>query len=111
MNKARLFSVNLSVSFDKIPIMIKPPKNVHHIGNKTPAKVTSKIRTAPRTLSKEAQRLWKAVLNEYELDDAVGYTLLQTALEAFDRSSTTAATPGYRESRVVLGDLVGTSVP
>jgi P27 family predicted phage terminase small subunit len=38
----------------------------------------------PTGLSPEAKRLWTAVAEEYDVDDAAGLRLLQTACEALD---------------------------
>jgi P27 family predicted phage terminase small subunit len=40
---------------------------------------------APRHLSPAARRWWRAIIDEYSIDDKAGLLLLQTALEAFDR--------------------------
>lgn len=44
-----------------------------------------KPKKAPKHLSKEAQKLWDKLINEYEIEDEAGLLLLQTAMEAFDR--------------------------
>ena len=44
-----------------------------------------KAKRAPCNLSKEAQRLWRKFLFEYEIADQGGLVILQTGLEAFDR--------------------------
>ena len=44
-----------------------------------------KIPTAPRHLSDEARKWWKALCTEYDITDEGGKLLLQTGLEAFDR--------------------------
>ena len=38
----------------------------------------------PRNLSAEAKRRWHKILDEYEIEDQTGLTLLETALKAFD---------------------------
>ncbi len=40
---------------------------------------------APKHLSKEAKKLWKEILTEYEISDAAGIRILRVALEALDR--------------------------
>ncbi len=40
---------------------------------------------APKTLSREAAQWWKRLIAEYGIEDEVGFLLLQTALESFDR--------------------------
>lgn len=40
---------------------------------------------APKVISREAKRWWSKITEEYEIDDAAGLLLLQTAMEAFDR--------------------------
>ncbi len=40
---------------------------------------------APKHLSREAKAWWTAILHEFNVDDAPGLLLLQTAMEAFDR--------------------------
>ena len=40
---------------------------------------------APRTLSTEARRWWRRLVNEYAIEDEAGVLILQTALEAHDR--------------------------
>lgn len=40
---------------------------------------------APGHLSKEARRWWRELQAEYQIDDAAGLLLLQTACEAHDR--------------------------
>jgi len=44
-----------------------------------------KIPAAPKSLSPEARRWWRALCGENDLSDAAGRLLLQTALEALDR--------------------------
>ena len=39
----------------------------------------------PKTLSAEARKWWRDVMQEYEITDPAGRLLLQTSLEAFDR--------------------------
>ena len=41
---------------------------------------------APKHLSKESKKLFKAVVNEYAIDDSAGLKILVVALEAFDRA-------------------------
>lgn len=44
-----------------------------------------KILHPPKHLSAEARRWWRAIMDDYEIDDPGGLLLLQTAMEAFDR--------------------------
>jgi P27 family predicted phage terminase small subunit len=39
----------------------------------------------PKGLSHEARQFWKAIIDEYQLDDAAGLKLLQRACEALTR--------------------------
>ena len=39
----------------------------------------------PKGLSKEAQKWWKELEKEYQIEDQAGLLLLQTTCEAFDR--------------------------
>lgn len=41
--------------------------------------------TAPPGLSAAAKTWWKKIITEYEIEDAAGLLLLETALQAFDR--------------------------
>jgi P27 family predicted phage terminase small subunit len=46
---------------------------------------TAKTRApAPEHLSEEAQKLWRRLTEEFEIDDPAGLLLLQSALESFD---------------------------
>jgi P27 family predicted phage terminase small subunit len=47
---------------------------------------------APSHLSKEAKRWWRELQDEYQISDAAGLLLLQTACEAHDRMKAAAAT-------------------
>lgn len=40
---------------------------------------------APAHLSKEAQKWWRKITTEYQIDDEAGQLILAQALEAFDR--------------------------
>jgi P27 family predicted phage terminase small subunit len=40
---------------------------------------------APKNLSKEAQRWWRKIVDEYGIDDSGGLAILQVLCEAFDR--------------------------
>lgn len=44
-----------------------------------------KAANPPRSLSVEARRRWRALVEEYGIGDAGGVQILQTAMEAFDR--------------------------
>lgn len=48
----------------------------------------------PAHLSADARRLWAQLLKDYDLDDAAGLLLLQSACEAYDR---------LQEARKVIG--------
>jgi len=41
---------------------------------------------APGHLSPEAKKIWREILSEYQIDDAVGRKILRVSLEAFDRA-------------------------
>jgi P27 family predicted phage terminase small subunit len=41
---------------------------------------------APGHLSKEAKKIWKALIVEYGIDDMAGQRILRVTLEAFDRA-------------------------
>jgi len=41
---------------------------------------------APGHLSLEAKKIWREILSEYQIDDAVGLRILRVALESFDRA-------------------------
>ena len=45
-----------------------------------------KIIRAPGHLSKEAKKIWKGIISEYEMVDVAGLKILRVALEAFDRA-------------------------
>jgi len=47
-------------------------------------KIQTKIR-APSKLSKEAQRWWRKIVDEYGISDSGGLLILLNLLEAFDR--------------------------
>src|SRR5215813_420981 len=38
----------------------------------------------PETLSDEAKRWWRSIVEEFQVDDSAGVLLLQSALESFD---------------------------
>jgi P27 family predicted phage terminase small subunit len=40
----------------------------------------------PKHLSREAKKLWRDILDEFDLSDSAGLRILQTALEAMDRA-------------------------
>jgi P27 family predicted phage terminase small subunit len=40
----------------------------------------------PNHLSREAKKLWTAILEEYDISDAAGLHILRVALEAYDRA-------------------------
>jgi len=41
---------------------------------------------APKHLSAESKKVWKAIVEEYQISDVAGLRILRVALEAFDRS-------------------------
>ena len=55
----------------------------------------------PGHLSKPAKRLWIKILTDYEINDAAGLALLQTACEAFERCDE-ARRLIKRESTVIM---------
>ena len=50
------------------------------------------ITRAPGHLSKEARRIWKEILSEYDINDAAGLRILRVACEAFDRAQAARGT-------------------
>ena len=46
----------------------------------------------PKHLSREAQKTWGALVEEYSIADAAGLKILRVALEAFDRAQAARAT-------------------
>ena len=40
----------------------------------------------PKHLSAESKKVWKAIVEEYQISDVAGLRILRVALEAFDRS-------------------------
>lgn len=60
---------------------------------------------APRHLGKVGRELWKAVQDEFEVGDAAGLALLQSACEARDRVE--AARKSIDEHGVVVKDRFG----
>ncbi len=46
---------------------------------------------APKRLSKDAQKLWNRIVAGYEFD-VIGLTILESAMDAFDRMRDAAAT-------------------
>ena len=46
---------------------------------------------APKHLTPEARRIWKGIIDEYDIDDAAGLNILRVSLEAFDRAQTARA--------------------
>ncbi len=46
---------------------------------------------APKHLSAAARKWWRAIMGEYQVEDAAGLLLLTTALEAFDRMKSAGA--------------------
>jgi hypothetical protein len=44
------------------------------------------MKSAPKHLTKESKRIWREILNEYQIDDTAGLKILRVSLEAFDRA-------------------------
>ena len=44
-----------------------------------------KLPSAPSHLSSAAKKWWRAIVQDFDIDDGAGRLLLQSALEAFDR--------------------------
>lgn len=61
--------------------------------------------TPPRGLSREARRFWRAVVEEYAVDDVAGIRVLTTACEAFDRMR--AAQARIRRDGQMMRDRFG----
>ena len=65
---------------------MKPPANLHRITPQSSGKPPRpQLPAAPKTLSVEAKRWWKSILQEFDISDRAGMLLLQTCLEAFTR--------------------------
>ena len=47
---------------------------------------------APSHLTAEAKKIWREILDEYDVNDAAGLRILRVALEAFDRAQAARAT-------------------
>lgn len=60
---------------------------------------------APGHLGPAGRKLWKRLLDEYEIDDPAGLTLLQSACESADRIE--AARKSIEEAGVVVRDRFG----
>ena len=65
-----------------------------------------KVRRAPLHLKPDGRRLWKSILAEYEVDDAHGLALLQSACEALDRQKQAAAEV-ERHGLLIVNDKTG----
>ncbi len=65
--------------------------------------------TAPKTLSSEAARWWRELVDEYSVDDVAGRLLLMTALEAFGRMR--QAQKALAKDGLVLKDRFGQIKP
>ena len=46
-----------------------------------------KIPTAPRSLSPDSRKLWRAILEDYPINDRAHLTILEQSLLALDRSN------------------------
>jgi P27 family predicted phage terminase small subunit len=55
---------------------------------KFPIFFTMKKSSPPKKLSAEGKRLWRSILEEFEVSDSAGLLLLGTALESFDEMRT-----------------------
>lgn len=64
---------------------------------------------APNHLSKEARRIWKEILEEYDIADAAGLHILRVALEAYDRAQ--AAREAIDQDGMTLKDKFGQTKP
>lgn len=56
----------------------------------------------PKQLSAEAKKLWTKILDEYEISDIAGLSVLRTALEAFD--SMRAAQKKIKDTGLLITD-------
>ena len=45
----------------------------------------------PKHLSQEAQKIWQAIIDEFQIDDSAGVEILRVSLEAFDRAQAARA--------------------
>lgn len=59
----------------------------------------------PAGLSAEARRLWKSILEQYEIDDDAGFLLLRTAMESLDRMR--EAQTILQKDGIVIADRFG----
>ena len=48
------------------------------------------VTPAPRHLSPDARKLWRAIVAEFAIDDAAGLAILRAALDAYDLAATAA---------------------
>ena len=64
---------------------------------------------APSHLSSDARRWWRELQGEYQISDAAGLLLLQTACEAHDRMKAAAA--AIAEDGQTLPDRFGQTKP
>ena len=46
----------------------------------------------PVHFTSETKRIWREILDEYDIDDSAGLRILRVALEAFDRAQAARAT-------------------
>jgi P27 family predicted phage terminase small subunit len=63
----------------------------------------------PAHLTKESKTIWREILSEYQIDDAAGYRILRTALEAFDRAQ--AAREAIDNQGMTIADKFGQIKP
>ena len=67
------------------------------------------MKKPPIHLRKAAKRLWNDLMSDYEIDDAAGLALLQTACEAFQRCDD--ARRMIRREAAVITDRFGQPKP
>lgn len=64
---------------------------------------------APAHLSKEAKRIWREIIEEYDIEDAAGLRILRVALESFDRAQ--AARAAIDKEGMTVADKFGQIKP
>jgi len=64
---------------------------------------------APRHLTAEARRWWRALMGEFSIEDQAGRLLLQTACESFDRMR--AAQSEIKRDGMTIQDRFGQQKP
>ena len=68
-----------------------------------------KINKTPSHLSKEGKRIWRDLVDEYQIKDIAGLRILRVALEAFDRAQ--AARDMINSDGMIVKDTFGQSKP